>query len=163
MEGSIFQLVSGTTAVSPGAETSRPAELKGDRTGSKNPAREGSGVMVRLYNTIYMCNLEKWYRWTYLTLSHLKKSVLFRVFCVPSLTPSYSHQTHCFFSSIFFKNICSHASVLNIFNSVSLNCLDVCFPSSQHCDFSQCGLLESQLLLFTQPHLVNYSYGGCLL
>lgn len=52
MEGSVFQLVSGTTAVSPGAETSRPAELKGDPTGTKNPAREGSGVMVRLYNTV---------------------------------------------------------------------------------------------------------------
>ena len=135
MEGSIFQLVSGTIAESPGAETSRPAELKGDRTGSKNPAREWSGVMVRLYNaaatakslqtcltlcdpidgsppgspvpgifqarvlergspeivsyccmyivyirqvlynTVYMCNLEKWYRWTYLPLSHLKTLV----------------------------------------------------------------------------------------
>lgn len=62
MEGSIFQLLSGTTAVAPGAETSRQAELKGARTGSKNPAREGSGVIVRLYNTVYVCNLEKWYR-----------------------------------------------------------------------------------------------------
>ena len=60
MEGSMFQLVSGTSAVAPGAETSRQAELKGARAGSKNPAREGSGVMVRLYNTVvyilYMFN-----------------------------------------------------------------------------------------------------------
>ena len=60
MEGSMFQLVSGTSAVAPGAETSRQAELKGARAGSKNPSREGSGVMVRLYNTVvyilYMFN-----------------------------------------------------------------------------------------------------------
>lgn len=53
MEGSVFQLISGTTAVSPGAETFRQAELKGARTGSKNPAREGSGVVVRLYKYKY--------------------------------------------------------------------------------------------------------------